>query len=125
MSKFYKQDKGHKGIVEHLEKFGVAVYDMAKVGAGIPDLLVYMHELAFLELKETSKAQVTRPQIAFLSECKAPVGIATTPEEALRFALEPRKFGLNQAQKDKLAGLLVKDQRKKFEATEISRILEI
>lgn len=120
-----KIDANHKEIADHLKRHGVWVWDAAASGGGLPDLIVFYRETAFLEIKTEKKAQMTRAQLLFITFTPAPVGFAQDKDEALTFAKNPRENCLTQAQKNKIGALLfsAEPNKQKFEFRQIQELL--
>lgn len=129
MSRKYarKKDVNHTEIVKYLEVRGVWVFDAAAVG-GITDCIIHKRgqETAFLEIKRSgSGAKYTRSQLIFMAGTPAPVCIATDADTAYNFALDPKRFGLTQRQKDSIYSMLYKyPDRKFFTPAEIENCLK-
>jgi hypothetical protein len=62
------------------------VYDLSKVGKGIPDLLVTFNgETILMEVKRDAKAKFTAEQLKFIANWKGgPLSRVDSPESALR-----------------------------------------
>ena len=120
-----KTDVNQSEIVKYLRAFGVWVEVVSGAGR-LTDLIVYKSEPAFLEVKvEGSKAVYTKIQLQFIADCKPPVGIVKTKEDALAFASNPRGLGLSQKQKDGLTGLILRNAGKqRFTPKEVSEAID-
>ncbi len=100
-------DQNHIEIVRGLEKVGVQVKDMAKVGGGFPDILTCWNRIVCLiEIKFGKDSHIKRSQMEFISNWKGFIGFAESFEEAERLAKDPVVFALGQKQKDKIAVFL-------------------
>lgn len=111
-----KRDSNHLEIVKYLEAKGVWVFDTSQAG-GITDCIIHKRgkDTAFLEIKKAgSGAKYTRTQLIFIAGTPAAVGIATDKEAAYEFAMDPKKNGLTQSQKDGIYSMLYKYPDKKF-----------
>lgn len=61
-------DENQKEIVKALRLMGADVYDLSKVGNGIPDLMVATQgETILVEVKSNEKARYTDHQLKYLS----------------------------------------------------------
>lgn len=64
-------DANQKEIVAALRKMGADVYDLSKVGNGIPDLMVTTQgQTILVEVKSSEKAKYTDHQLKYLSNWK-------------------------------------------------------
>ena len=87
MTRAKKVDANQTEIIKTLRQAYAKVFDLSGVGKGIPDLLViYRNQIYLLEIK-SGKNGLTKAQEAFFIEAHGcdKVGVARTPEEALRF----------------------------------------
>jgi hypothetical protein len=74
------------------------VYDLSKVGKGIPDLLVTFNgETILMEVKRDAKAKFTAEQLKFIAKWKGgPLSRVDSPESALRVIGLIPKYDYNQ-----------------------------
>ena len=81
-----RTDANQAEIVKTLRQAGADVYDLSKVGKGIPDLLVTFNgETILMEVKRDAKAKFTAEQLKFISNWKGgPLSRVDSPESALR-----------------------------------------
>lgn len=79
-----KTDANQKEIVATLRAVGATVQSLAPVGQGVPDLLVAYRGLNFLIEVKTPTGKVNKLQQAFHESWRAPIGVCTTPDEALK-----------------------------------------
>jgi Holliday junction resolvase len=81
-----RTDANQAEIVKTLREAGADVYDLSKVGKGIPDLLVtFMGETILMEVKRDAKAKFTAEQLKFIAKWKGgPLSRVDSPESALR-----------------------------------------
>jgi hypothetical protein len=82
-----RHDANHKSIVTGLRKLGYFIVDMAPVGGGVLDLLVYdrLQNPVWIELK-TAKGKLRESQTAFIAQLERRGihhGVARTLDEAL------------------------------------------
>jgi hypothetical protein len=120
-----RTDANQKAIVRWLRVHGCEVRDMARVGGGYSDTLVWRQgTVAWVEIKVPgSRACFYRSQLEFMSSTKMNVIIATSPEQALA-DLRNKTF-LTQMQKDGLAGMLAftDKTKRKFTPTEVNQAI--
>lgn len=124
MSRFLKLDSNHMEIRKHLEENNVNVFDACRLGLGVADLITYTVETGFIEVKKEKTGSFYRSQITFLANCASPSIFTYQKEYALLFALEPRKYALNERHKLLLRQLLKVDRAKKFTVRDIRSFLE-
>ena len=81
-----RTDANQAEIVKILRQAGADVYDLSKVGKGIPDLLVTFNgETILMEVKRDAKAKFTIEQLKFIANWKGgPLSRVDSPESALR-----------------------------------------
>jgi Holliday junction resolvase len=81
-----RTDANQAEIVKTLRQAGADVYDLSKVGKGIPDLLVTFYgETILMEVKRDAKAKFTAEQLKFIANWKGgPLSRVDSPESALR-----------------------------------------
>jgi Holliday junction resolvase len=81
-----RTDSNQAEIVKTLRQAGADVYDLSKVGKGIPDLLVTFNgETILMEVKRDAKAKFTAEQLKFIANWKGgPLSRVDSPESALR-----------------------------------------
>ena len=81
-----RTDANQSEIVKTLREAGADVYDLSKVGKGIPDLLVTFNgETILMEVKRDAKAKFTAEQLKFIAKWKGgPLSRVDSPESALR-----------------------------------------
>jgi len=81
-----RTDANQAKIVKILRQAGADVYDLSKVGKGIPDLLVTFNgETILMEVKRDAKAKFTIEQLKFIANWKGgPLSRVDSPESALR-----------------------------------------
>jgi len=81
-----RTDANQAEIVKTLRQAGADVYDLSKVGKGIPDLLVTFNgETILMEVKRDAKAKFTAEQLKFIANWKGgPLSRVDSPESALR-----------------------------------------
>ena len=81
-----RTDANQAEIVKTLRDAGADVYDLSKVGKGIPDLLVTFNgETILMEVKRDAKAKFTAEQLKFIAKWKGgPLSRVDSPESALR-----------------------------------------
>ena len=81
-----RTDANQAEIVKALRQAGADVYDLSKVGKGIPDLLVTFNgETILMEVKRDAKAKFTAEQLKFIANWKGgPLSRVDSPESALR-----------------------------------------
>ncbi len=81
-----RTDANQAEIVKTLRQAGADVYDLSKVGKGIPDLLVTFNgETILMEVKQDAKAKFTAEQLKFIANWKGgPLSRVDSPESALR-----------------------------------------
>ncbi len=81
-----RTDANQAEIVKILRQAGADVYDLSKVGKGIPDLLVTFNgETILMEVKRDAKAKFTAEQLKFIANWKGgPLSRVDSPESALR-----------------------------------------
>jgi Holliday junction resolvase len=81
-----RTDANQAEIVKTLREAGADVYDLSKVGKGIPDLLVTFNgETILMEVKRDAKAKFTAEQLKFIAKWKGgPLSRVDSPESALR-----------------------------------------
>ena len=81
-----RTDANQAKIVKTLREAGADVYDLSKVGKGIPDLLVTFNgETILMEVKRDAKAKFTADQLKFIAKWKGgPLSRVDSPESALR-----------------------------------------
>lgn len=81
-----RTDANQQEIMDALRKAGADVYDLSKVGKGIPDLLVCFNgETLLMEVKRDAKAKYTPAQLKFIANWKGgPLSRVDSPEAALR-----------------------------------------
>ena len=81
-----RTDANQAEIVKTLREAGADVYDLSKVGKGIPDLLVTFNgETILMEVKRDAKAKFTADQLKFIAKWKGgPLSRVDSPESALR-----------------------------------------
>jgi len=81
-----RTDANQAKIVKILRQAGADVYDLSKVGKGIPDLLVTFNgETILMEVKRDAKAKFTAEQLKFIANWKGgPLSRVDSPESALR-----------------------------------------
>ena len=81
-----RTDANQAEIVKTLRQAGADVYDLSKVGKGIPDLLVTFNgETILMEVKRDAKAKFTAEQLKFIAKWKGgPLSRVDSPESALR-----------------------------------------
>ena len=89
MRRAAKVDANHGEIVKDLRKYGHQVYDMSGVGKGFPDLLVCAHKKwLLLEVKDGAKPpsarKLTEDQQTWHAQCKGPVVVVTSRDEAIQ-----------------------------------------
>jgi hypothetical protein len=66
-----KTDKNQQTIINAFRGLGATVYDLSKVGNGIPDLLIgYKNHTCLVEVKSSEKATYTKHQKEFLTTWK-------------------------------------------------------
>ena len=80
-------DANHGEVVQALRRVGALVFDLSRVGAGCPDLLVcHRGRLYLLEVKDGTKAacdrRLTKDEAAFAALW--PVTVVLGPDDALR-----------------------------------------
>lgn len=75
-------DENHAPITRALERAGCYVIDLARVGGGVPDILVYRRATGLLRLIEikTAKGRLRKSQEEFAQKC--PRWVARTVREA-------------------------------------------
>jgi hypothetical protein len=62
-----RTDENQKAIVRALKAMGASVLDLSRVGQGCPDILVGKgKKMALVEIKSSSKATYTKPQLLFM-----------------------------------------------------------
>lgn len=120
-----KRDGNHADVVEYLEAHGCEALDLSAFG-GAPDLLVrYGTEVpAFIEIKIPGpKANYTRTQLQFIRDKRRfDVAIVTSKESALD-AIKNRLF-LTTVQRDRIAGLLLRSDKKLFTPAQVREALK-
>jgi Holliday junction resolvase len=81
-----RTDANQAEIVKTLRDAGADVYDLSKVGKGIPDLLVTFNgETILMEVKTNAKSRYTPDQLKFIANWKGgPLSRVDSPESALR-----------------------------------------
>jgi Holliday junction resolvase len=81
-----RTDANQAEIVKTLRQAGADVYDLSKVGKGIPDLLVTFNgETILMEVKANAKSRYTPDQLKFIANWKGgPLSRVDSPESALR-----------------------------------------
>jgi Holliday junction resolvase len=81
-----RTDANQAEIVKTLRQAGADVYDLSKVGKGIPDLLVTFNgETILMEVKRDAKAKFTAEQLKFIANWKGgPLSRVDSIESALR-----------------------------------------
>ena len=81
-----RTDANQAEIVKALRQAGADVYDLSKVGKGIPDLLVTFNgETILMEVKANAKSRYTPDQLKFIANWKGgPLSRVDSPESALR-----------------------------------------
>jgi Holliday junction resolvase len=81
-----RTDANQAEIVKTLRQAGADVYDLSKVGKGIPDLLVTFNgETILMEVKRDAKAKFTAEQLKFIANWTGgPLSRVDSPESALR-----------------------------------------
>jgi Holliday junction resolvase len=81
-----RTDANQAEIVKILRQAGADVYDLSKVGKGIPDLLVTFNgETILMEVKTNAKSRYTPDQLKFIANWKGgPLSRVDSPESALR-----------------------------------------
>jgi len=81
-----RTDANQAEIIKTLRQAGADVYDLSKVGKGIPDLLVTFNgETILMEVKRDAKAKFTAEQLKFIANWKGgPLSRVDSPESALR-----------------------------------------
>lgn len=116
-----KRDANHKVVADYLTRFGVEVVEIFDP----VDLLCHrQHMTALIEIKKPdSNAIYTRKQIEFIANTRMSIAIVETGEEAFEFM--KTGIGLNQKQKDALAGFLTRDLRSKWHHQLIERVLNV
>lgn len=84
-----RTDPNQKDIVDALRKAGYTVTLLHQAGEGVPDLVAGRHPIMrFLEVKVPGKKLNDR-QKKFHGDWKGPpIGVVTSPEEALQFLRE-------------------------------------
>jgi hypothetical protein len=112
------RDKNHSSITDELRRQGVEVIDILQP----LDTLCRLHDfVAFIEFKVPgSDACYTRKQLQFIAGTQMPVAVATDATQAMRFL--KTQEGLTQANKDRLAGHLLKTTKQKFTPKEIETL---
>ena len=64
-------DSNQKEIIKAFKELGCSVFDLSKVGQGLPDLLIGKnHKTILVEIKSSEKAKFTQPQIDFMKNWK-------------------------------------------------------
>jgi Holliday junction resolvase len=93
-----RTDANQAEIVKTLREAGADVYDLSKVGKGIPDLLVTFNgETILMEVKRDAKAKFTAEQLKFIAKWKGgPLSRVDSPESALRVIGLIQKHDYNQ-----------------------------
>ncbi len=81
-----RTDANQAEIVKTLRQAGADVYDLSKVGKGIPDLLVTFNgETILMEVKANAKSRYSPDQLKFIANWKGgPLSRVDSPESALR-----------------------------------------
>ena len=81
-----RTDANQAEIVKTLRQAGADVYDLSKVGKGIPDLLVTFNgETIMMEVKANAKSRYSPDQLKFIANWKGgPLSRVDSPEAALR-----------------------------------------
>ena len=81
-----RTDANQQEIMDALRKAGADVFDLSKVGKGIPDLLVCFNgETLLMEVKKDSKAKFTPAQLKFIAGWKGGAMCRVdNPESAIR-----------------------------------------
>lgn len=97
MRRAAKVDRNHAEIAKALRDAGCGVLDMAKVGKGVPDLLVHAPTFpacrmpVFLEIKDGAKPpsarKLTKHQQEFHATWKGWIFVVHNVDEALRAVL--------------------------------------
>jgi Holliday junction resolvase len=93
-----RTDANQAEIVKTLREAGADVYDLSKVGKGIPDLLVTFNgETILMEVKANAKSRYTSDQLKFIANWKGgPLSRVDSPESALRVIGLIPKYDYNQ-----------------------------
>ncbi len=86
-----RTDSNHLSIVEALRKCGCAVFSLAAIGKGVPDLCISKSgHCCLAEIKDgtrsPSKRKLTPDQVRFMAEWKSPVMILSSVDDAVRLA---------------------------------------
>ena len=80
------------------------MYDFAKAGEGLPDLLtIKSDKVCLIEIKFGKRARIKKTQMRFIGNYPSYVGFAETTEQAERLAKDPVIFALPKKIKDKIA----------------------
>jgi len=80
-----RTDANQAEIVKTLRQAGADVYDLSKVGKGIPDLLVTFNGETILMEVKMPKGKFTPDQLKFIANWKGgPLSRVDSPESALR-----------------------------------------
>lgn len=98
-------DKVHDSFTTALKDHNIWFKDLAAAGDGMTDLLCGKSpdKMVFLEAKSDMRySDINKSQLVFMASTPAFVGIASTPEDAVKIALEPEKYCLTQKEKDKI-----------------------
>lgn len=77
-------DNNHREIVLALQGVGASVASLARLGQGVPDLLVWHRGLYLLEVKSGPKEPLTPDEEAWHAGWSGPVHVVRSVEEALQ-----------------------------------------
>lgn len=92
MHRRHRSDSNQSQIVEALQKCGAFVVNLNQVGAGCPDLAVYLNGWHLIEIKTSSPIgwKYMPAQKKFLHRCPVTIPVLTTIEEAVTWANSKR-----------------------------------
>jgi hypothetical protein len=79
-----KIDTNQPAIVEELRQVGASVESLARVGAGVPDLLVGFRERTYLLEIKTDRGALTDDQRAWLARWRGQAAVVRSADEALK-----------------------------------------
>jgi hypothetical protein len=84
MRRAARVDRNQAAIVEQLRGVGASVESLARVGAGVPDLLVGFRERTYLLEIKTDRGALTDDQRAWLARWRGQAAVVRSADEALK-----------------------------------------